>query len=403
MKQHYSIVKRKKHFEALRAWEPVKLIIRPEEIFDIRNPLYPLCENLFYKCRDLYQKMPLRKNGFDSFLHPINVIANLKNSGVTDQITLLCGLMHDYIEEIVDLYKAEKKLNEDDLSSRQILDEYEVKQVILFETELNEFCTKNNIDTDVVEKIIETIKLLTRLKRDYYYKSISYIFNCKDPEVRERAIQIKLADRIHNIMSIECFDESGRLYQCFKNLFIINSAKQFLIDLYGVDVFDWRYSKEAKATERLFTHCGKATYSAYLVITNLASKNGLENVKSLLQLAFKKYKLEHAGLWAITDFEDETHPMRLYQGIIRKWDARLHHEWQEWKRRVADEKKFCLQFFSEYDFSEKQIQAILDYKDAYSLKEVVSYLLYDNDYVLTSFLSRQLDGRGRLRGVGLEK
>ena len=120
-------------------------------------------------------------------------------------------------------------------------------------------------------------------------------------------------------------------------------------------------------------------------------------IPSVLQLAFKKYKLEHAGIWAVTDFEDETHPMRLYQGVIRKWDSRLHYELDDWKQRIDDEKKFCVEFFCEYAFDDEKIQAIIDYKDAFSLKEVVAHLLYDHDYVLTSFLSRQLDKKGRLK------
>ena len=403
MNQLEQTEKRKQHFEALRAWDPVKRVMRCEELFDLRDPYYSLCEYLYVRCKDLYAQMPLRKNGFDSFLHPINVLINMKRSGITDCESLLCALLHDYIEEQVDLYKDAQGMNEDDLYSRQLLDEYEVGLVASFEKELHEFCQKEAIDGTIVGQIIETIKLLTRLKRDYYYKSISYIFGCKDPVIRERAIQVKLADRIHNIMSIECFDERGRLYQCFKNLFIINSAKQFLIETYGAKVFDWRYSEKAKATERLFTRCCKATYEAYLVICTLTSKKEIYHVKPLLQLAFKKFKLEHAGIWAITDFEDETHPMRLYQGVIRKWDARLHHEWDEWKLRVADEKQFVEEFFSEYGLTDEQVQAVIDYKDAYALKEVIAILLYDQDYVLSSFLSRQLDTKGRLKVVNGNK
>tara|TARA_Y100000310_G_C20691679_1_gene822685 strand:+ start:165 stop:1376 length:1212 start_codon:yes stop_codon:yes gene_type:complete len=391
------VKRRREHFDSLRSWEPIMHIPRVEELFDVRDPLFPLCEFLYAKCRNLYQELPQRKNGHDTFLHPINVVLNLKKGGVTDIITLLCGLMHDYIEEQVDLFKIENKLNEDDVPSKHILDEHELKLVSAFEQELIGFFEREEDECNCVEQIIETLKLLTRLKRDYYYKSISYIFNCPDPVIRERAIQVKLADRIHNILSIECFDERGRLYQCFKNMFIINSSKQFLIDTYGENVFNWRYGEHAKSTERLFTRCCKATYEAYLMICKITSKTEIFQVKTVLQLAFKKYKLEHAGIWAVTDFEDDSHPMRLFQGVIRKWDARLHHEWDEWTRRVIDEKEFCKHFFSEYEFTDAQTQAIIDYKDAYAMKEVIAFLLYEHEYVLTSFLSRQLDKKGRLK------
>lgn len=397
MDQRSEVEKRKAHFESLRTWEPVNHVLRVEELFDVRDPMFPLCEFLYNKCKLLYSELPQRKNGYDSFIHPINVILNLKKAGVTDVVTLLCGLMHDYIEELVDLYRDEHKLNENDAPSKQILDEHEIKLVVEFEKELNDFCLKEMNDCSSVEQIVESLKLLTRSKRDYYYKSISYIFGCEDPEIRERAIQVKLADRIHNILSIECFDERGRLYQCFKNLFIVNSAKQFLLETYGRNVFAWRYGDNAKASERLFTRCCKATFNAYLVICNLACEKDIFVMKNVIQLAFQKYKLEHAGIWAVTDFEEESHPMRLFQGVIRKWDARLHHEWDEWQRRVFDEKKFCFEFFSEYNLTDDQIQAVLDYKDAYALKEVIAFLLYDFDYVLGSFLSRQLDRKGRLK------
>ena len=78
------VKKRKERFESLRAWEPLKLVRRVETMFDIRDPLFPLCEFLYGLSQELYSEMPPRKNGFESFLHPLNVVLNLKRSGVKD-------------------------------------------------------------------------------------------------------------------------------------------------------------------------------------------------------------------------------------------------------------------------------------------------------------------------------
>lgn len=234
---------RQKHFDSLRTLEPAVQVARLEELFDIRDPLFPLCEFLYNKCRDLCNELPPRKNGHHSFLHPINVVLTLKRCGVQDTTTLLCGLLHDYIEEHVDLHKNDKGIGNTE-SEKYALDEYEVRFVSKFEKELFDFCSAQKVNSAAVGHIIETLKLLTRLKRHYYYKSISYIFTCPDPELRERAIQVKLADRVHNILSVECFDEKGRLYQCFKNLFIINSTKHFLLEKYGSKVFTKKYNEQ---------------------------------------------------------------------------------------------------------------------------------------------------------------
>jgi hypothetical protein len=234
--------------------------------------------------------------------------------------------------------------------------------------------------------------LLTRHKRHFYYRSISAIFTCKDEELKKKAIQIKLADRIHNIQSLDSFCFQGKIYQCFKNLFIINNAKRYLMDKFGEDVDP---SRGIHPTEKLFKKCCKSTYDAFLNVCHLCLNDGAKEVESMLQLAFRKFVHEEHGLWNVTKVDkDETHPMRLYRGIVRKYDARLHLEFDRYEKMKDYEMNFCRKFFSDFNFSEEKLNSILCYKDAYALKEVISRILYKPNYVISGFGCSDLCSRG---------
>ena len=64
--------------------------------------------------------------------------------------------------------------------------------------------------------------------------------------------------------------------------------------------------------------------------------------------------------------------MRLFQGIVRKYDARLHHEWEKFESMKEAEYDYCRKFLQILNLLKKQIMALVDYKDAYSLKEVIA-------------------------------
>lgn len=356
--------------------------------YKIRCPA-PLFSYAYQKTKLLYSQLPLRLDGNNPLTHPLNAVLALEEAKVSDETILCAGLLHDYVEESVDLYKKENKLPKDE-KSIGILDHYELTVFDQLQAELNTV----GQDALAVNKMAGVLKLLTRHKREFYYRSISNIFLCTDEKLKEMAIRVKLADRMHNILSLETFTEEERLFQCFKNLFILNNAKKFLLE----DVEN-RVAKDTNIlpTELLFKRCSKATYDAFSTICCDSTRKGMEKVITMLQLAFKKFALEKAGVWQVTNVnENETHLMRLFQGVVRKYDARLHHEWNKYEQLKENERDYCRKFFSYFNFNEKQIEAVLDYKDAYALKEIVADLLYIPDYVLHKFLSSELDPKARI-------
>jgi hypothetical protein len=199
---------------------------------------------------------------------------------------------------------------------------------------------------------------------------------------------------MHNIQSISCFSEEDMLYQCFKNLFILNNTKKFIQEK--------RKKEENKEqedgithTEKLFKKCCKSTYDSFLLVGHLSLNKGVSPVVPMLQLAFHKFAWEKSGVWAVTDVNiDETHPMRLFQGIIRKYDARLHLEKDKFNEMRNMEIDYCRGFFSDYGFDESQIEAIITYKDAYALREVIAMLLYEPWFVINNFACSKLCSRG---------
>jgi len=365
-----------KIFLDMEHWKAEKVISEPEEILSKKNKLYPLFLHLYQITEELYAKLPMRKNGEHAFIHPLNVVYNLKKAGIIDEVTLCAGLIHDYVEESVDVYRDVNKIKED-IRGIQILDVYEEEVFIALEENLKLFCKQSRIDFSFVREILAVEKLLTRHKRDFYYQSIIELFVDSEERTRERAIQVKLADRIHNILCIESFNEQQRMYQCFKNLFILNNTKKFLIE---------RKGKHDFATEKLFKKCGKATYDAFLTVCKLCEKKGIQSIVTMIQLAFKKFALATNGLGEVTTLDEkEKHPMRLFHGVIRKYDFRLRHEWKQFDAVVKSESTYCKKFFANFNFTDEQIRAIMDYKDAYSCKEVVAHLMYLPDYTLGKF------------------
>jgi len=364
-------------YKVLEHWKAEKEI-REEAFVLSKDPLFVLFDFLFKRTKEMYAQLPQRKNGENPLIHPFNVVVILKRAQVDDALTLCAGLLHDYVEEKVDIYKAMEGIKED-FEGCLVLDDYELKVFGEFEEELKIFCLQHNINNTICMELIDIIKLLTRHKRDFYYETIINLFTSKDEKVKKMAIQIKLADRMHNILCIDSFNPQQRLYQCFKNLFILNNTKKYLLECKEKEIEDLQ-------TEKLFKKCSKATYDAFLRVCSLCSAQGISSIKSMMHLAFKKFALEKGGMWAVTDLDErERHPMRLFHGVIRKYDARLHQEWEKFEEYRQKEREYCTKFFADYHFTPEQIEAILDYKDAYALKEVVAYLMYLPEYIIGGF------------------
>jgi hypothetical protein len=382
-----------KQFKFLEHWKAEREIVPAEELVDSTDPLFPLFEYIYDKTRELYAQISTRKNGEDAFIHPVNVVWDLTKANVHDMTSLCVGMLHDYVEEAVDIHKDKKSIKKDK-EGIKTLDNYELKIFKSLNKELHDFCKDRKLPVEVVNKIIKVTKLLTKHKRHFYYTYISGIFQCRDDSVREMAIRVKLADRTHNILSVECFDEQNRLNQCFKNYFLLNNTKKFLLDKYGPNIFS---KQNFSSTERLFNKCAKATYDAYLTILHLCHAKGIGNVKSMIQLAFKKFAFEQRGLGKITKVDSkEIHPLRLFQGIVRKYDARLHYEMDTYEQIKNDEYAYLELFFSDFKLDKDQLQAIIDYKDAYAFKESLGRILYQHNYFVSRFLWEELTQKGRI-------
>ena len=190
------------YFEVLRKWTRATNLPELEKSMKKVRSENKFFDYLYKRTKDLYSKMKLRKDGENPFLHPLNLVLNLQRAQIDDEIILCGALTHDYIEEKVDLYKDEKKIDQKSKSGIKILDQYEEKLFVEWEEELVAFAESNSYPINKVHQLISVVKLLTRHKRDFYYRSIADMFTYEDKEIKDMAIQIKLADRIHNILCI---------------------------------------------------------------------------------------------------------------------------------------------------------------------------------------------------------
>ena len=378
-----------KEYHHLKLWKASPKILLPDELIDKKSPLFPLFSYLYQKTRETYAQLPLRKNGDPPFLHPVNVVLALKQAGITDEITLCTGLIHDLIEEKVDLYNRNRKV-----VKIKTLDKHEEELFKYLEKELFGFAMEKKHIIDAIKRIILVTKLLTRHKRDFYLKSIAHIFRYPNDEIKEIAIQVKLADRMHNILTLEKHDNQKRIYSCFKSLFILNNTKQYILQKYGKHMVN---SKSLNPTELLFKRCAKATYEAHLIICDRCLLKGINDTKTMIQLAFKKYAMEKEAVWQVTCKNPrEKHLMNIFDGVVKKYDLRLHHKWHDYDKRKKEEQEYAQRFFADFSFVEEQIQAVVNYKDSYALKEVIAHLLYVPEYVIGKFLVNDLNNNGRL-------
>jgi hypothetical protein len=88
--------------EKLSYWQPIRRVLGPEDFVSKSSKYYVIFCHYYVKVRRLYGLLPSRKNGEDTFLHPLNVVYFLRKGQFLghelDEITLLVGLLHDYLE-----------------------------------------------------------------------------------------------------------------------------------------------------------------------------------------------------------------------------------------------------------------------------------------------------------------
>ena len=162
-------------YKIVEHWKPQNEVLLVKDLTNPRRKLGKLFAYLYEKTKKEYKDFPIRKDGSNPFIHPLNLVWSLRKAGINDITTLSAAIIHDLIEERVDLYKMEKNLKEDK-NGIKILDEYEIKTMNELEKEIKQFCKDNKINCMINEEMIEVLKLLTRHKRDLYYRSISSIF-----------------------------------------------------------------------------------------------------------------------------------------------------------------------------------------------------------------------------------
>ena len=189
-------------YDYLQLWEPITTVLAPEELMNPHDPLFPLFSCLYGKAQHLYTHVSRRKNGQNPFLHPVNLVVALLRAKVEDGITLCTGLIHDIIEEKVDLYLQKHSFREDKM---RLAEHYEVDAFHALEKELIHCCQEHSLPFSHVTKIITLLKLLTRHKRHFYYKSMSGIFDAPDNELKEAAMICGTKSGMH----FDKFKESG--------------------------------------------------------------------------------------------------------------------------------------------------------------------------------------------------
>jgi len=333
------------------------------------------------------ENFPDRKDGQPHLTHPINVATYLQRANA-DFLDVAAGLIHDRLEDKVDAVIASSQIDDVAQLEKDLTTELEVM--------ISEKCQALELPSTYPRSLIATTELLTRHKRHKYYRSLGEMFSSADSTIQGRAIRVKLADRMHNIQSLSAFNEKEKIYQAFKNLFILNNVKSYLMETGQVTTTDLMITRRKNATEKLFRKCMKATYDAFLSVCHDSLDKGIKDIEPYIQVFYHKYENQSRKMKKISDWDDqEAHPLKLFDGIVKKYDARLHKETAEFERRQQREVNFCGKLFSDFELTPEQLEAIVDYKDAYLMKEVTGKF-YDEKYVVQNFGCGKLCSRNRI-------
>ncbi len=374
----------RKVFEEIELWKPSDEVTI-NHLLNYSPPKNEFLMVLYHLVKA--ENFPDRKDGKPQLVHPINTATYLQRAKA-DFLGVAAGLLHDCLEDKVDMVLGSSQIDD--------VDQLEVDLATELENMLSIECRLLGLPSTYPKSLIETTELLTRHKRHKYYRSLGEMFSSDNPTVQERAIRVKLADRMHNIQCLSAFNEEEQIYQAFKNLFILNNTKSYLVETNQVTTADLILTKKKNTTEKLFRKCLKATYDAFLSISNDALDKGIKPIEPYIQVFYHKYEHQTKKMKQISDWDNkEAHPLKLFDGIVKKYDARLHKETAEFNRRQQREAKFCGELFSDFKFTPEQLGAIVDYKDAYLMKEVVGKF-YDEKYFVKNFGCGKLCSRNRI-------
>lgn len=371
-------------FEEVEIWRPFREPV-PREVLvqGLSDPDLRFVQLAYSLSERLYQDMPPRKNHEVAFTHPTNVAWILKQAA-SQPYVIVAGLLHDVMEDAIDQEKACGRSGP----------EVEAGCRSRLATEVVRLTERSHFPRDIAERVVEVVWVLTRHKADLYYKSISGIFTHPDPDIRVAATLVKLADRMHNIQTIENYPDEEKLYQCFKNLFILNNAKQLM-----AEVRARRADPRLEATlHKLFKKSGKATFQAMLRMAHdVDIEEPLFPLLTYLAVALRKFVLEVQGLWRVE--EGRMAPgaplWTIFHGIVRKYDHRLHHEDSQFHAQNEQELLYFRETFAPLGLSDDLLRRSIHYKDALALMEVIASLLYREDYVIRGFECSRLCRRGR--------
>jgi hypothetical protein len=394
-------------FEEVKIWEPYVAIVPIEDIaegFSVQDRAF--LQACYDFAKDFYRNVPPRRDGSQAFTHPTNVAMYLRLARCTAYV-VAAGLLHDMLEEAVDNEKQSLKVTQGkDLSPLQadrLLDGYRAQ----FAEKIMRICRDTGFPRDLAERVVIIVEVLTRHKSDMYYKSIFCIFNDPDEAVRLGGVLVKLADRMHNIQTIGIYQDEEKIYQCFKNIFILNQAKQLWntlramlleAELTGRHTGYEGARKKVYSMEKLIKKCGKATFQALMRIDHPQNPSPkMFQLMTYLALALRKYILEEKGLWKVTStkLQAGVQVQHLYDGIISKYDAKLHRKEARFRRQMEEELAFSRATFGELGLRDDELIEALHCKDAMALKEVVASFLYDKGFVISGFECSAMCRHGR--------
>lgn len=374
-------------FEDIEIWQPTKELLTLDFLLSqgyLESEKEAL-EILYDYTQSIYAGL-VRKNNEPAVFHALWTAYFVAKAG-GDFSTVLAALLHDVIEEQVD-----RQIIENQLSDPKAIKNLE-QQIY---SELKDFLQshlKGLLSHRQITEVLKLVWLLTRLKKENYYESLRGIFCHSDTALKIKATVIKLADRLHNIWCLDCFsDLSYILYQIYKNLFVLNNAKELLMELAGQSAD----LELLKLLAKLITKCGKGSYFAVdLFLGDRKRTSGNVELYIYLSLALRKYILRENGMWQATEQQlfYSSHPSALFDGVLLKYHRKLQRQLDYFAEANNKERDYIRQYFQKLNLCEEELDNNVYLKDAMSLREIFASLMYLENYVITGFcFAKEKDG-----------